>query len=702
MFDDKDPFVKDFGFAGRDRTRRALEKLGGADDFRSGYIWTPNGWVLMRTHGGLPRTYPVDLKPVEEEEVIPDYHVFQVATLVDIAWPATPFATTWTGDHWLSNDPKIVLTEETVTARGNCEWFGYSTHVVTWFGLNSSGRQASTTFFHKRSGFSRYWSLPHALRATTQREAVWVDGEKWFDLPTNRAPMCAAMCGDLLRVIAVDTSSFAGAHARFAKDGTAGNNVAEETNGLLYLYEGTADSMIMMRTVTIDSGPYNLYTFLQSFFFSPDGEKAVGIVGIKEGMTVTVTPRIIEIVFSTGEKSINRIGVQTVGTEYGDLEWEIKRPTGLPDGGEVVVAKASGDPSGVSSPGNSISASGIQYVVAAEYKHATGELVFLYRKEYNVFGDPITQDYASALVADFEYYSLTTGGICDANHASISAAYALKGWGPPDNYGVGYGPVPGDGTPSGGGEYGWSPTGGGLYTRRDYVWGVKKRFHNYVGGSRSIKDIHYVRKDADGNDIGDFFSRQGAIRHTRAYNTSLFDGFLSEPYEVVPTTGYTGGDPNIPFDWNPIMFSNPTWQNGQGSSENTVLIDRDEEDDGFDIVACDLRTDTYVVQTPTGRNVVRGFPTHKSGNWIPGVLSWTTKTDPEDGSIIEISDLVAPFFGIECLTAYNDGNHLVFSESDAWGGGTTLAHWSPSTGKTIISEGAPHEGAIYFRGKPAP
>lgn len=697
MFDDN-PFVKDFGNVGKRDSGRVIEKLGDANGCRTGYSWTPDGWVRLQTHGGVPRTYPVTMNvKMDDVPPIPDHYIFQMLPRVEIGWPSSPIATTAELLYQSSKDPAIVVEETETNAKGDCEWFGASPRVVTWFGLNSSGRQASSMFYWRMSTLSRHKPVAHSVRREIQREAVWVDGEKWFDLPLNRAPVCAAMCGDLLRVIAID-QTLAGTTTEFSNGGSSGTNLAEIISSPLYLYEGTQDAMTMMRTVTFDLGSHSGYMFLQSFFFSQDGEKAVGIIGIKTGAK-TVEPRIIEVAFGSGAETVNKSAVQTLGVESGELVWEITRPTGLPSGGDVVIASASGDPSGTTTPFNTISASGIQYAVAAEYRHSDGKLVFLYRKEFSVYGDPITQEYASTLVKDFEYYRLDTGDICDSNHDSIVAAYAAKGQTAPEDYGIRTGlPGYGDGTPSGGGSYGWSPTGGTSYSRRDYVWGVKKQYSNSLSGSRALEDVHYVVKDVDGNELSDFFSKQKSLVHTRVCDTDSYNGFPSDPFSVVPTTLYTGGTPNIAFGMDLVTFTDTGWVNGAGSSGGMTLIDVDESADDFDILACDLRTDTYVVKTPSGRNVIRGFPSNKSGNWTPGILDWTTKTAPEDVSSLTISDLDTPFFGIENMASYLGGGHIVFSSTDIWSGGTLLSHWSPSAGISAISTSGQYEAPIYFRG----
>ena len=51
--------VKDFANMGRTLSRKALDNMGGPDQFRTKIVQTPNGPARVRTHGGLPRSYPL-------------------------------------------------------------------------------------------------------------------------------------------------------------------------------------------------------------------------------------------------------------------------------------------------------------------------------------------------------------------------------------------------------------------------------------------------------------------------------------------------------------------------------------------------------------------------------------------------------------------------------------------------------------------
>jgi len=55
--------VKDFANMGRRDARKALDAMGGPDTIRSKIVQTPNGPVRVRTHGGLPRSYPLGGPP---------------------------------------------------------------------------------------------------------------------------------------------------------------------------------------------------------------------------------------------------------------------------------------------------------------------------------------------------------------------------------------------------------------------------------------------------------------------------------------------------------------------------------------------------------------------------------------------------------------------------------------------------------------
>lgn len=703
MFDDDKP-VKDFGFAGRSKTRGVLDKLGGQGEFRTGYALTPNGWVMLKTHGGLPRTYPTQLstRPIEEEEIIPDYHIFQVTTRADMDWPATPIATTATMNYWASKDPRIDLEEVSTTAKGDCEWFGASPRVVTWFGLNSSGRQASSLFYWRMTTLSRHKPLAHSSRRQIQREAVWVDGEKWFDLPLNRAPLCAAMAGDLLRVIAIDQTAFA-TTAAFAKDGTGGTNLAEISGSVLYLYEGTKDAMTMMRTVTFDLGSGTGYIFLQSLFFSPDGEKAAGIIGIT-GYGSSLDQRIVEVSFSDGGIPVFKKSCRYSESGWIDEyeNWRYTFPTGLPvdDGNYVRQFGKHGTSPGGFRPSYGVTKTKV--AVAVEYRHSDGKLCVLNRKYVTATGPEYIQmsDFEGLITPDeFEY--LATGEIYDNNLEAHTEACIAAGITPttaglieaPNR------PLPGNDLTGryGAGAYpGSTSTPPGVYVsfeRQDYVWIIKRRREHFVYDWRIAKDIHYELEDIDGNSLSEKYSS----RTSNVYSLRLEEQTVEYGHEIITEPQDLAAiGPNGTF---PYTVTNVFIRSGEDSfsSTSTTIIDKEETEDGHDIIAADLRKGIYVLKTPSGRQVVSGFPTHNSGNVIAAKLPPGFPEGEEEDMLLQITDLEKPYFGIEHMTLYKSGNHLVFSMQDVWSGGTSLAHWSPSAGISSISTGAPHEAPIYFR-----
>lgn len=69
--------VKDFANMGRTLARKTLDNLGGPDQFRTKIVQTPNGPVRVRTHGGLPRSYPLGAPPAAQ----------QIPPAVTAAWP---------------------------------------------------------------------------------------------------------------------------------------------------------------------------------------------------------------------------------------------------------------------------------------------------------------------------------------------------------------------------------------------------------------------------------------------------------------------------------------------------------------------------------------------------------------------------------------------------------------------------------------
>lgn len=711
MFDDDKP-VKDFGFAGRSKTRGVIDKLGGQGEFRTGYALTPNGWVMLKTHGGLPRTYPTQLstRPIEEEEIVPDYHIFQVTTRAEMDWPATPIATTATMSHWVSKDPRIDLEELSTTAKGDCEWFGASPHVVTWFGLNSSGRQASSLFYWRMTSLSRHKPLAHSSRRQIQREAVWVDGEKWFDLPLNRAPLCAAMAGELLRVIAVDQTAF-GVTAAFAKDGTGGTNLAEISGSPLYLYEGTKDAMTMMRTVTFDLGTGTGYVFLQSLFFSPDGEKAAGIIGIT-GYGSSLDQRIVEVSFADGGIPVFKKSCRYAESYLRDDDdnWIYQLPTGLPadDGSYLRPFTTDGRP--VVSANHQLFGplywlDKTKVAVAVEYRHSDGKLCVLNRRYIKRYGPDHVQLSDFELIPD-EFEHLETGEIFDENISAFVEACIAVGNTPPAQP---YSNIvaPNRTKPRGEADdpY-WPYWGGGAfpgtsrtdgivgYERQDYVWATKKKYTHYLDINREAEGIQYRLEDIDGNPLSGNYSSRSSDVYTMRFVTkeTTYEGGITSSTVEHSMTG--------PFGTTTYTQTHVSVET-EGSTETTLLdtmiVNRSESEDGYDIVAADLRKGVYVLDTPSGRQVVSGFPANNIANDLTLRLPPGFPEDEEEDMLLQILDLEKPYFGIEHMTLYKSGNHLVFSMQDVWSGGTSLAHWSPSSGISAISTGAPHEAPIYFR-----
>lgn len=693
MFDDK-PFVKDFGQAGKRDSGRLLDKLGGADGYKTGYTWTPNGWVRLQTHGGLPRTYEIK-KDKETPEKIPDYYIFQVATKYTISWPSTPIPTTWEANHWLSMDPKIVLSEVSVTSRGNCEWFGNSPKVVTWFGLNSSGRQASMMFYPKASGLTTYQPLPPETRKDTRREAVWVDGEKWFDLPDEYAPVCAAMNGELLRVVAIN-QDMCGTTTIYAKDGTAGNHVASVSTSPLYLYEGTQDAMTLMRTIDIDipEGGVGSYIFVQSAFFDKAGEKFAGIIGFPKSGTYTQV-NICEFSFSSGAMTLNKVASKDVNKHTTAVSESLvaRPPTGLP----------------VSSPGWLIKNSnengwslGKEYPIAIEYRHSDGKLVALYRNEITGYWDFAQDGYGMYSDNDeYEFGFINVGDICDANLESMNAAYAAQGLSTPtpEYFIVAPNtPLPiGTSLPTPSGCYpGTTRSDGNTgYDRQEFIWWYSARKDFASLNTKELIDIHYELRDMDDSVISSGFKKRKYLKHL--YCDKYIVGqhtrgpvTLEEKtvYRLNPTNGTT-----FPFVVTKVVPDSLSLAATYSVVGGDIPDPVEYEEDEYDIVAADLRIGVYVIKTPSGRNVINGFPSRDTGNWIDKEDSL-----PDEESEHRYLDLVNPPFGIEALTTYKNSAHVVFSKVDSWNSSPVIAHWSPSTGTTDITTGSPHEAPIYFKG----
>lgn len=111
--------VKDFAKIGRALSRKTLDNLGGPDQFRTKIVQTPNGPARVRTHGGLPRSYPMGSSG--RQDAIPPVASSFVAVPCSVEYPngyAPPADPALPTDHVLRSWETTTLPPNTYVEGG--------------------------------------------------------------------------------------------------------------------------------------------------------------------------------------------------------------------------------------------------------------------------------------------------------------------------------------------------------------------------------------------------------------------------------------------------------------------------------------------------------------------------------------------------------------------------------------------------------
>lgn len=275
---------------GRTLARKTLDNLGGSDQFRTKIVQTPNGKVRVRTHGGLPRSYPLD-GVVQQDVPASLKRYFAFYTSMTATGADSPVV----ADACRFDKPVESKREGSFGMYGNCTWHSPSI-TLTWHGIGRSDRHASSasmTAMDRRVG-DKYHGI------------IWKDGKEFARLPglpalfgSRPCVVSAAMNGETLRAISIveipwDTIAYCGEN--YDKIAT------------LALYEKPAGEEIqLVRTVEFDAA------MLQSCWFNQSGTKAIGMMASEVNQGV-----VFELDFSTGAISNLAVAFESSGHSSGD------------------------------------------------------------------------------------------------------------------------------------------------------------------------------------------------------------------------------------------------------------------------------------------------------------------------------------------------------------------------------------------------
>jgi len=682
---------------GNERQMMSESDVGG---IRKRYRTNPDGSVTMlKTRAGWPQFTTTEVKKTTTPPT-PAMVIFQAYPYATIPWPSSPFPLSWKGDHATSKLAALSLATTSETAKGNATWVG-ATKVVSWFGLSSFGPNDTSLFSPKNTEVTRYNLIGmSSSREGIQPECVWVDGVAKFNVPSPYRVICAALVGDVLRVVLYNRTMITMSTAH-AAGGSGGNNVAYRMTSPLLLQEISnlgAGSVLSSATIdVIPVGNYWPYSLIQNFRFNADGSRFAGLVGYYTG-TVPMVPRVVEYEFSSRTK--------TVDLRYGD---EVERFSNIPtypsdpyytsfvvDTGLPVLnpgyIKFTYDPSG----------SGYSEEIPLAVGYAGGATLrtLVKKVQYGAITreDDVVRDRFSSLAAypsenlstDNEYIKFDVEDLADANHAALNAARAAVGLGPAPVTAANYGPVNPtlfSGVPDN------NERESGAYivdSKPIFLWACVAKRRYTISDHRAYTIERFELHDSSGEKVSGGYDRAVSVttnKHrvienatgTQAWTASaVFDVTTEE--RSVSNNGQTAT-----YEVSVVSLSYAKTYLTNGVAPDPVV----EEDDGVDnIVAADLRFGRYIREQSGVRSVATALPSRS----YPWSIPFDANLPDVEKSLL-FDNLTKPVFGISAFAIHGSGGNAVFAQTDPWGGGNQLSYWG--SGSAVFS--GPFEAPIYFR-----
>lgn len=307
--------VKDFAKIGRTLGRKTLDNLGGPDQFRTKIVQTPNGPARVRTHGGLPRSYPMGAFGQQDAVPTPVKRYFAFYTSMTMTAEGSPVV----ADACRFDKAVLVKKEGSFGMYGNCTWHSASS-TLTWHGIGRSDRHASSAT--QGSAGRRSGNTFHGI--------VWRDGKEIARLPSppglygdRPCIVSAAMNGETLRVIAL---------AELPWDSLRYGGEYYDKISTLALYEKSPESDVqLVRTVAFNAA------MLQSCWFNQSGTKALGMMVAEND---SQSGKVFELDFSTG--AISMLADTSDRSSYYSTNYTTSTPTPAETGVSGVRFASSG------------------------------------------------------------------------------------------------------------------------------------------------------------------------------------------------------------------------------------------------------------------------------------------------------------------------------------------------------------------------